>query len=138
VSVFDPSLLIIAPVALAAVVARTPARRRHNVPGTTRKGRKGALFVAVLAGTLVIVGQTHTSGAVPVPMPFLSPQEVPPGCTLPMTIGDTRVISYTYDPVYRLSQAAYSSGECYQYGYDRVSNRTAMTTTVGTTNYQSI
>ena len=50
---------------------------------------------------------------------------------------DTRVISYTYDPLNRLSQAAYSSGECYQYAYDRVGNRTALTTTVGTTtNYQ--
>jgi RHS repeat-associated protein len=120
---FDPSLLIIAPIALAAVVAR-------------KKGRKGALFVAVLTGALVIVGQTHTSGALPAPMPFLSPQSPPPGCTLPAAIGDTRVISYTYDPLYRLSQAAYSSGECYQYGYDRVGNRTAMTTTIGTTTYQ--
>jgi RHS repeat-associated protein len=69
-------------------------------------------------------------------MPFLSLQEVPPGCTLPTAIGDTRVISYTYDPLSRLTSAAYSSGECYQYSYDRVSNRTAMTTTVGTTTYQ--
>jgi RHS repeat-associated protein len=122
---FDPALLIIAPIALAAVVA-------------SRKGRKWALLVAVLTGTLVVVGQTHTraSGAIPAPMPFLSPQSPPPGCTLPTGIGDTRVISYTYDPLSRLSQAAYSSGECYQYGYDRVGNRTAMTTTVSTTAYQ--
>ncbi len=125
VPVFDPSLLIIAPVALAAVVA-------------SRKGRKWALLVAVLTGALVVVGQTHTraSGASPAPMPFLSPGSVPPGCTLPTALGDTRVISYTYDPLYRLNQAAYFSGECYQYAYDRVGNRTVMTTTVGTTTYQ--
>jgi RHS repeat-associated protein len=61
---------------------------------------------------------------------------ITPGRTLPEAIGDTRVISYTYDPLSRLSQAAYSSGECYQYGYDHVGNRTAMTTTVSTTTYQ--
>jgi RHS repeat-associated protein len=122
---FDPSLLIIAPIALAAVVA-------------SRKGRKWALLVAVLTGALVVVGQTHTraSGAIPAPMPFLSPQSPPPGCTLPTALGDTRVISYTYDPLYRLNQAAYSSGECYQYAYDRVGNRTALTTTVSVIAYQ--
>ena len=69
-------------------------------------------------------------------MPFLSPSgNSPPGCTLPTALGDTRVISYSYDPLYRLTSAAYSSGECYQYAYDKVGNRTAMTTTVGTTTY---
>lgn len=72
----------------------------------------------------------------PLPMLFLSPQSPPPGCTLPNAIGDTRVISYTYDPLYRLNQAAYSSGECFQYAYDKVGNRVTMTTTVGTTAYQ--
>jgi RHS repeat-associated protein len=123
VPLFDPSLLIIAPIALAAVVAR-------------RKGRKWALPIAAFAGTIMIAGLTQSSGAMPAPMPFLSPQAPPPGCVLPAAIGDTRVISYTYDPLYRLNQAAYSSGECYQYGYDRVGNRTAMTTTVSTTAYQ--
>jgi uncharacterized protein RhaS with RHS repeats len=70
-------------------------------------------------------------------MPFLSPTgNPPPGCTLPTALGDTRVISYTYDPLSRLTNAAYSSGECYQYAYDKVGNRTAMTTTISTTNYQ--
>jgi hypothetical protein len=110
---FDPSLLIIAPVALAAVVAR-------------RKGRRGALLIAVLAGTLVTIGLTQPGGAMPAPMPFLSPSGgPPPGCTLPTAIDDTRVISYTYDPLSRLTSAAYSSGECYQYSFDRVGNRTA-------------
>jgi uncharacterized protein RhaS with RHS repeats len=94
-------------------------------------------LLAVLAGALVTVGLTQTGGAMPAPMPFLSPGGgPPPGCTLPTAIDDTRVISYTYDPLSRLTSAAYSSGECYQYSYDRVSNRTAMTTTVGATTYQ--
>ena len=45
----------------------------------------------------------------------------------------TRVISYTYDPLGRLTAADYSSGERYAYQYDAVGNRTAMTTTLGAT-----
>jgi YD repeat-containing protein len=120
----DLTLLVMTPTVLAALVGRR------------KKGQKWTLPLAVLAGALITVGLTQTSGATPAPMPFLSPQSPPPGCTLPNAIGDMRVISYTYDPLYRLSQAAYSSGECYQYAYDRVGNRAAMTTTVGTTTYQ--
>jgi len=45
----------------------------------------------------------------------------------------TRVISYTYDPLNRLTGAYYSTGERYAYAYDAVGNRTAMTTTLGAT-----
>ncbi|RLC70876.1 MAG: RHS repeat protein, partial [Chloroflexi bacterium] len=37
----------------------------------------------------------------------------------------TRVISYTYDPLNRLTDAAYSTGEQFEYQYDAVGNRTA-------------
>jgi RHS repeat-associated protein len=121
----DLTLLVMTPTVVAALVGRR------------RKGRKWTLPLAVLAGALITVGLTQTSGAAPAPMPFLSPTgNPPPGCTLPTAIGDTRVISYTYDPLSRLTNAAYSSGECYQYAYDKVGNRTALTTTIGTTNYQ--
>jgi RHS repeat-associated protein len=119
----DLSFLILTPTVIAAVVAR-------------RKGRKWALPIAVFAGTIMIAGLTQSSGAMPAPMPFLSPQSPPPGCIYPTAPEGTRVISYTYDGLYRLNAAAYSTGECYQYSYDRVGNRTAMTTTVGTTTYQ--
>ncbi len=46
-----------------------------------------------------------------------------------------RVITYTYDPLDRLTGAAYSTGEVFEYAYDAVGNRTAMTTTEGTTTY---
>ena len=35
----------------------------------------------------------------------------------------TTVIHYTYDPLRRLTQASYSSGETYAYTYDSVGNR---------------
>lgn len=71
-------------------------------------------------------------------MPFLSPEWVPqPNCLHPTApITGTRVISYTFDPLYWLTSAGYSTGECNEYGYDRVGNRTALTTTVGLTGYQ--
>ncbi|MFQ6102579.1 MAG: RHS repeat domain-containing protein, partial [Anaerolineae bacterium] len=41
----------------------------------------------------------------------------------------TRVITYTYDPLNRLTGAYYSTGESFEYAYDAVGNRTAMTET---------
>ncbi len=43
--------------------------------------------------------------------------------------GATRSIGYTYDPLNRLTTAAYSTGENYAYQYDPVGNRTAYTLT---------
>ena len=47
-----------------------------------------------------------------------------------------RDISYTYDSLYRLTEADYSTGELYQYAYDPVGNRLSLTTTAGVVNYQ--
>ena len=47
----------------------------------------------------------------------------------------TTIITYTYDPLYRLTSAAYSSGEVYTYTYDEVGNRTAMTDATGVHTY---
>ena len=41
----------------------------------------------------------------------------------------TRVITYTYDPLNRLVGAEYSTGEQFEYTYNAVGNRTAMTST---------
>ncbi len=41
----------------------------------------------------------------------------------------TRVITYTYDPLHRLTGAYYSTGESFEYAYDAVGNRTAYTAT---------
>jgi RHS repeat-associated protein len=45
----------------------------------------------------------------------------------------TRVITYIYDPLYRLTEADYSTGENFAYGYDAVGNRTAYTRTLEAT-----
>ncbi|MDY7077214.1 MAG: hypothetical protein SXV54_09850, partial [Chloroflexota bacterium] len=42
----------------------------------------------------------------------------------------TRVITYTYDPLNRLTGAAYSTGESFEYRYDAVGNRLALTKTI--------
>ena len=43
--------------------------------------------------------------------------------TYPAAVAGTRVISYTYDPLNRLIEAAYSSGERYRYSYDALGVR---------------
>jgi RHS repeat-associated protein len=48
--------------------------------------------------------------------------------TLPPT---TTVVSYVYDGLYRLTRAAHSTGETFEYAYDAVGNRTAYTRTLG-------
>lgn len=44
-------------------------------------------------------------------------------------------INYTYDPLYRLTEANYSTGAFYHYVYDAVGNRLTQETGLGTTNY---
>ncbi len=45
-----------------------------------------------------------------------------------------RIITYTYDPLYRLVEADYSTGELFEYVYDSVGNRTRYTETITSTN----
>jgi hypothetical protein len=52
---------------------------------------------------------------------------------LPSYTTTTRVITYTYDKLYRLTDADYSSGEAFTYGYDPVGNRTIQTRTLTST-----
>jgi len=47
----------------------------------------------------------------------------------------TTTYTYTYDPLYRLTGANYSTGEYFNYSYDAVGNRLNETTDVGTTTY---
>ncbi len=46
-----------------------------------------------------------------------------------------KVINYVYDPLGRLVDATYSTGEQFTYQYDAVGNRVAMTDTAGTHSY---
>jgi YD repeat-containing protein len=47
----------------------------------------------------------------------------------------TTTYTYTYDPLYRLAGATYSSGEFFEYTYDAVGNRLSETTHLGTATY---
>ncbi len=48
----------------------------------------------------------------------------------------TTTINYVYDPLYRLTSAAYSTGNSYQYTYDAVGNRLTASEQSTVTNYQ--
>jgi YD repeat-containing protein len=49
----------------------------------------------------------------------------------------SRVITYTYDHLYRLTGADYSTGETFAYAYDAVGNRTVHTRTITSTTVTS-
>ncbi|CAG0954738.1 partial tRNA3(Ser)-specific nuclease WapA, partial [Anaerolineae bacterium] len=65
---------------------------------------------------------------------FLSPLSPPASCPggLP-TFGSTEIITYTYDPLSRLTDAFYSSGACFRYNYDAGSNVTWSEETITST-----
>ncbi|NIM96034.1 MAG: hypothetical protein GTO18_20225 [Anaerolineales bacterium] len=46
-----------------------------------------------------------------------------------------RTITYTYDPLHRLTAAEYSTGEFFRYAYDPVGNRMSQETVLGTNTY---
>jgi len=76
-------------------------------------------------------GAEATEGPLPVAAAVpVQPQQQPGGEYL------TRTITYTYDPLNRLTGADYSTGESFEYQYDAVGNRTAMTDTTGVTTYE--
>ncbi len=45
-------------------------------------------------------------------------------------------INYAYDPLYRLTEANYSTGDYYHYAYDAVGNRLSQTTELAVNSYQ--
>jgi RHS repeat-associated protein len=61
---------------------------------------------------------------------FGSPSSTPLQQSSPVTI------TYDYDPLYRLTEANYSNGDYYHYGYDAVGNRLTEATQLSVTSYQ--
>ena len=69
--------------------------------------------------------------------PLMEPEFAPPVAPLAQPVTTThRIISYTYDSLYRLTDAEYSTGEFYQYAYDAVGNRLSLVTSNGSTSYE--
>jgi len=55
--------------------------------------------------------------------------ETKPGCVTVNPPSGPRVITYTYDGLYRLERKGYSTGEWLEYKYDAMGNRVAYTQT---------
>ena len=103
----------------------------------------GAHWYDVVSGTAIVTGCTTVTVTVgsqalllpgsqrrPAGLAALTPVRSSAPATQsgePVTV--TRVITYTYDPLNRLTSAAYSTGESFAYAYDTVGNRTAYTET---------
>jgi RHS repeat-associated protein len=92
------------------------------VPGCT------VVTVTVGSQALLLPGSQRR----PAGLAALTPVRSPAPATQsgePITV--TRAITYTYDPLNRLTGAYYSTGESFEYAYSAVGNRTAMTATQG-------
>jgi YD repeat-containing protein len=97
----------------------------------TLPGCTNAVITTTVQAGLLGRGKTF---AAPLPWSWnVAPQ---PDMAAPVPLRDsssgdlvTRTITYTYDPLNRLTGATYSTGEAYAYAYDAVGNRTAMTST---------
>jgi RHS repeat-associated protein len=76
-----------------------------------------------------IAAPAAQSAAAPAPQPLSLTAAPPPSG--PQQV----VIYYTYDPVNRLTHAAYSDGRYFHYTYDAVGNRTGQETLLGSTVY---
>ena len=67
---------------------------------------------------------------------MLTPDLAPTPAPLGASVTTTRLISYTYDSLYRLRKAQYSTGESFAYTYDPVGNRLSLVTSNGSTSYE--
>ena len=93
--------------------------------------KKGNLAFAALLGIGLVTTAAGLRTAF-LPDPFRSPASPPAfssaswaPCVYPPPVPGGRAIRYVYDPLGRLVEAAYSTGECFQYQYDAVGNRLA-------------
>ncbi|MFV2044155.1 MAG: RHS repeat-associated core domain-containing protein [Anaerolineales bacterium] len=154
----SPLLALMAPVALLILAPLGMRRRKKETP-------KALLVLVVLAGVSLGVAAcstptpiptptwtptprftvtpsatlTPTSTAIPsdTPTPTFTPTDTstPSPTPTPTPEPRTKTISYTYDPLYRLMAANYSSGEFFRYTYDPVGNRLSQSTVAGTNAY---
>jgi RHS repeat-associated protein len=129
----DPGFLLAGPLGLLAPFAYSRRRRRQ------------VQLITVVVAVLVLfgVGWALAYGAglggelgadlpfVPLPSERLNPQVQESAAignhqallNLAQQSSQLRTISYSYDPLYRLTGAAYSSGESFAYSYDAAGNR---------------
>jgi YD repeat-containing protein len=128
----DATILLMAPLLLLSA----GWRKRHG--GIWIKTVGGVLLAAAIVIGIACMAPTPATAAVTspaAPATYLLPSSAPasiPAETTPeapaaqTTTGittTTRVISYTYDPLGRLIEAEYSTGEYFGYAYDAVGNR---------------
>ena len=127
--VADLALLLMAPLGLAAFLMQKHRKRYWAGP---------AAFVVLAVGMIGVCLAVTSPGVdgAPATSALFSPMTEPPGgCTLPSTVDGARAVTYHYDSLGRLTEAADSDGGCYRYDYDAVGNRLVMTTTLGVHSY---
>jgi RHS Repeat. len=127
----DPLLLLPAPLLLVAL-GRSRRRLRWAAP-------VGAVLLAVAVVCLAVAvpgsrgAEVQRSAGAEVQRSAGAEVQRSAGAEVQRGAGAegmvTRTITYTYDPLGRLTGAEYSTGERYEYAYDAVGNRTVYTGT---------
>jgi RHS repeat-associated protein len=119
----DPAVALLATLPLAAMgVLKGRRKKRLTVDEDRRTWAETAVLVVALGVGLVGVG-----------MALAAPSQIALADGVPPVV--TRTIDYTYDPLYRLVDATYSTGEQYTYTYDAVGNRLSYSGPDGTHAY---
>ena len=146
-AIFEPTLALMAPIALVAVVPFARRRRPHELS-------LGLLLLVILAGTGLAVAALAVPGSTAEAMTLSAPAQFPASAYSPLQSPtrapaftpfqasalqqgglQTTTIDYAHDPLYRLTAADYSSGEFFHYTYDAVGNRLTQDTLAGTNTY---
>jgi RHS repeat-associated protein len=141
----DPSLLLLAPLAMLALARRKGKRQRWATlaaamllvvavmgTGMTLAGDDGAPVVLAAPSDLRGLGDLEGLPRAQDFAPRMSAVVARSAASQALTT-TTTVIHYAYDPLQRLTSATYSDGKSFQYEYDAVGNRTVSTQTITST-----
>jgi YD repeat-containing protein len=117
-----------------------PPAVEQSVAGitSTAEGPLPVLDTTAIRFTPVLAPLTLTARSAPIKVlaapPPAEPARPQPSPLLASGYTTTRTITYTYNPLYRLTRADYSDGTYFRYTYDAVGNRLSEETTGGTVN----
>ncbi len=114
---------------------RTPTATATNTPTRTPTATATATATATRTPTATSTNTptntpTNTATATSTNTPTATPTST---STPPPILATQLVIQYTYDPLSRLTDAAYSNGQHFQYAYDPLGDRMVQTETITST-----
>jgi RHS repeat-associated protein len=114
-------------------VLQSPAEITSTAEGPALVLETATIQYTTVLAPLTLEARTTSIKVLAAPPPA-EPARPHPALRLASGYATTRTISYTYDPLYRLTRANYSDGTNFRYTYDAVGNRLSEEATGGTVN----